>query len=69
MNTEQKDIPSAKEIELPRCKICGDTVPQGKELCWCCEHTPKLHKMEKPHDCKEDSCEIHFPKKDGDTNG
>ena len=28
---------------LPRCKICGDVVPPGKELCWCCEHGPKLH--------------------------
>lgn len=31
--------------ELPRCKECGDYVPQGKELCWCCEHTPKLHPL------------------------
>ena len=29
--------------ELPRCKICGATVPIGKTLCWCCEHGPKLH--------------------------
>lgn len=33
-----------KELEeLPRCKICGATVPVGKDLCWCCEHTSKLH--------------------------
>lgn len=26
-----------------KCKICGDAVPLGKELCWCCEHGPLLH--------------------------
>jgi len=31
---------------LPVCKICGATVPAGKELCWCCEHGPKLHAPE-----------------------
>ena len=24
------------------CKICGAPAPEGKELCWICEHT-KLH--------------------------
>ena len=33
--------------EVKKCKQCGDPVPAGKELCWCCEHTPKLHKPEK----------------------
>lgn len=28
---------------VKKCKICGDAVPLGKELCWCCEHGPKLH--------------------------
>lgn len=28
---------------VEKCKICGDAVPLGKELCWCCEHGPKLH--------------------------
>ena len=31
------------EMVLPRCKKCGDLVPPGKDLCWCCEHEPKLH--------------------------
>ena len=31
------------KAELPRCKICGATIPEGKTLCWCCEHGPKLH--------------------------
>ena len=29
--------------EIKRCAKCGDTVPNGKILCWCCEHTPQLH--------------------------
>lgn len=44
---------------LPTCKICGATVPNGKELCWCCEHGPKLHVDSNSHKC-EDSCEIKF---------
>ena len=28
---------------VEKCKICGDAAPPGKELCWCCEHGPKLH--------------------------
>ena len=40
--------------DLPTCKVCGDVVPYGKTLCWCCEHGPKLHvdgseTKEKPH--------------------
>jgi len=55
--------------ELPKCKKCGDTVPQGKELCWVCEHTPKLHPMEPKHGCTEDFCEIKFDTKDGESHG
>lgn len=32
--------------DLPKCKICGDFVPFGKEYCWCCGHAPKLHKTD-----------------------
>jgi len=41
--------------DLPRCKICGDTVPAGKELCWCCDRKDKLHKIDEPK--KEDTTE------------
>ena len=42
--------------DINKCKQCGDTAPEGKDLCWCCEHDGKLHPMtEKP--CK-DSCDI-----------
>lgn len=46
------------------CPICGDTTPEGHELCWCCEHTPKLHPMEHTQEgCEgKDSCEIDFSK-------
>ena len=44
--------------DLPKCKKCGETVPEGKDLCWCCEHTPKLHKPEKWAKCGEDKCNI-----------
>lgn len=33
-------------MELQKCKICGDLAPPGKEMCWCCEHGPKLHPTE-----------------------
>lgn len=46
------------DAALPKCTICGDTTPSGKALCWCCEHTPKLHR-DINKSC-EDSCEIHF---------
>ena len=46
-----------ENTELPKCKICGATVPNGKDLCWCCEHGPKLHVDST--ECK-DSCEIKF---------
>ena len=49
--------------ELSKCLRCGDTTPTGHELCWCCEHTKKLHPMEKPPRC-EDKCDIIFEKKD-----
>lgn len=49
---------------LRKCKICGDTVPvNGEDLCWCCEHTPKLHPTEpkpEPMKCSEDHCDIDF---------
>ena len=49
--------------DIPRCKICGDTVPPGKELCWCCEHGSKLHVDHEEDECSDhDSCEINFTK-------
>lgn len=26
------------------CKKCGSSAPEGKELCWLCEHEPKLRR-------------------------
>lgn len=49
-----------EKLRLPTCKKCGATVPPGKTLCWCCEHTPKLHPMEK-RDCEsKDACELNL---------
>lgn len=45
-------------LKLPTCKKCGATVPPGKTLCWCCEHTPKLHPMEKQSCESKDVCEL-----------
>lgn len=53
-----------QDAKVKRCRKCGDTVPSGKDLCWCCEHAPKLHPMEE-HGCDHDSCEIDFSKKGG----
>ena len=39
------------------CKKCGDPAPSGKDLCWCCEHTPKLHRDEDNTDCEKDKSE------------
>ena len=33
-----------QQTEIKKCEKCGDPVPEGKTLCWCCEHTPKLHR-------------------------
>lgn len=52
------------EKDLLRCKICGDTVPSGKELCWCCEHGDKLHKTDLKT-CNEDACKIEYQTKKG----
>lgn len=51
---------STENSGLNRCEICGDTTPPGKTLCWCCEHTPKLHHAEKEKQACEgkDFCEI-----------
>ena len=48
-----------EDIKLPTCEICGATVPNGKELCWCCEHGPLLHVDGEENKC-EDVCEIKF---------
>ena len=50
--------------ELKKCENCGDTVPTGHKLCWCCEHGHKLHPMEGKPGCEEkDYCEIKFEEK------
>ena len=40
------------------CVKCHEPAPEGHELCWFCEHTTKLHKIEPIHECSGDSCEI-----------
>ena len=49
---------------MKKCKLCGDPTPGGKELCWCCEHTPKLHPTEPKHEkkCTDDSCSLEVKK-------
>ena len=49
------------EIELSVCKKCGGPVPKDHDICWVCEHDPKLgyaHYLEK--NCSDDSCKIDF---------
>lgn len=24
-----------------RCMVCGEIVPEGRQICWCCEHHTK----------------------------
>lgn len=44
------------------CKKCGEnTTPEGKDICWVCEHTPKLHKMDEHF---EEKSEKKISKKD-----
>lgn len=47
-----------EKLGLPTCKKCGATVPPGKTLCWCCEHTPKLHVAEEQSCDSKDACEL-----------
>lgn len=34
------------------CKICGATCPEGKEICWVCEHERHFNKQ------VEEECEM-----------
>ena len=45
------------EIKVNICKSCGDTAPPGKEYCWCCSRSGKLHVMDS---CDKDACKIEF---------
>ena len=51
------------------CKQCGDTAPEGHELCWSCEHEPKLGLKEEESKCSDDSCEIDFANEDSTKRG
>ena len=48
------------------CKKCGGPAPKDHEICWVCEHEPKLgiHKEEEKNCSKKDACEIHFNSKE-----
>ena len=49
------------KLGLPVCEKCGvNTVPPGKKLCWCCEHTPKLHIEPKQSCDSEDACDLNL---------
>lgn len=48
-----------KQMKLPTCEICGEPVPAGHTICWCCEHEPKLG-LSKEQPCGKDTCEINF---------
>lgn len=48
-----------------KCSVCGSPAPEGKTLCWCCEHEKKLHKPEE--DKCDDSCEIKPTQKEVST--
>lgn len=50
------------DAKVRTCRICGDTAPAGKDLCWCCEHKSKLHKAD--DSCDGDKCKIDFKEKD-----
>ena len=54
------------EAELPKCRICGDTIPSGKTLCWCCEHASKLHPKDVVEDsaCNSDFCVVDLAAKE-----
>lgn len=41
-----------------KCKKCGGPAPTGHDICWFCEHDPKLHAEEPKENCEEDSCPI-----------
>ena len=49
---------------VEKCKICGDAVPPGKELCWCCEHGPKLH-LDKSEQIKKDESDNNKKREKG----
>lgn len=49
-----------EKLGLPTCKKCGATVPPGKILCWCCEHTPKLHPMEEKNCDSQEACNLNL---------
>ena len=45
---------------MTRCKKCGGPAPKDHDICWVCEHEPKLGiKKEKEMKCSHDSCPIN----------
>lgn len=49
-----------EELILPTCEQCGATVPPGKTLCWCCEHTQKLHRDAGSTCDSDDACNLNL---------
>lgn len=49
---------------MTKCKKCGGPAPKDHEICWVCEHEPKLGiTPEHKEKCTNDTCPIHFKSK------
>lgn len=46
------------------CKICGQPAPQEHDLCWMCEHDPKLTMPDDASHCTDDACPLEVEKQD-----
>lgn len=44
------------------CKKCGGPAPKDHDICWVCEHEPKLGINKEKKKC-HDSCQIEFKSK------
>lgn len=56
------------------CKSCGAPAPEDKDLCWICEHTPKLSRPQEAFESRDinvpaeeecEMCKIPTPDKGG----
>jgi hypothetical protein len=44
---------------MTKCKKCGGPAPKDHDICWVCEHEPKLG-IKKEKNCSKDACPIDF---------
>jgi hypothetical protein len=49
---------------MTKCKKCGGPAPKDHDICWVCEHEPKLgiHKDDEKK-CSKDACDIYSDSK------